>query len=99
MSKQMKGFLFGTFVLVVLFFIVVSIMGACNGRNFVDEMKSWGTQVEDTTGDDTTGDTTGDENDDTSTDEEQTDEQSPESTEVAQSFKVIYENDTAVIMI
>lgn len=42
MSKYVKGFLIGIFGLAVVFVLTVLVMGSINGRNFSDEIKSWG---------------------------------------------------------
>ncbi len=98
MSKQFKGFLWGMFILIVAFFITVSIMGAVNNRNFVEEIKSWGDSEQQEIVDDTTNDNTSDE--EGSSEETDGEEQTPESTEaVYEGFKVLIDENTAVITI
>lgn len=46
MSKQLRGFLIGIFGLAIVFVLTVLVMGSVNGRNFVDEIKSWGDSMQ-----------------------------------------------------
>ncbi len=41
MSKGLKGFLIGLFVIVVAFVLIVLIMASVNKNTFVSEIKSW----------------------------------------------------------
>ena len=42
MSKYLKGFIIGMFVIVVGFVLTVLIMASVNNRSFTEEIKSWG---------------------------------------------------------